>query len=271
MRTFVGILVFLSFGLSNAFATSIVAVRNNDEIVIGADSKTTLTSVGSGVGELGSITKCKIVQAGNLFFASAGIAGAGPAELPGDVDPDFDLKEIIAEGLRGSGRIGDKVRNMEKLLVANLTLMAEEARQDNAAFFLARFVKHPAHTIIVGGFDDGELVLMIRTFSLIISPTGSLSFEIGRFACPGDCQKPIITILEGQTEAIRKYLQQHKLFMYYADPVTAVRDLVGLEISDDPSFVGPPIDILRLTKKGVEWIQRKPLCPDIQKWSFPES
>lgn len=267
MRNLIGILVFLSLGSSAAFATSIVAVRDSDEIVIGADSKTTLTPTGSGAGGSGSIVRCKIVQAGDLFFASAGAAGLGPAGLSGDVDPDFDLKAIIAEGLRGDGGIADKVSNMEKLLVTNLARIAEEARKDNAGFLMERFTKSPAHTIIVGGLENGEPVLMVRTFRMVISPSGSRSFVIGRFDCPGDCQASFITIFEGRTEAIRKYLKEHRLFLHYADPVTAVRDLVGIEISKDPSSVGPPVDILRLTKKGAEWIQKKPLCPEIKKTS----
>ncbi len=264
MRILVSILVFLSLGYSTAFATSIVAVRDDDEIVIGADSRTTMVP-GSGGGVAGSITKCKIVQAGNLFFATAGSAGIGPAESPGDVYSEFDLRKIIAGALRGNSRIGDKVKDLETALVESLARIAENARQEDTAFFLKRFVMHPAQTIIVGGLDNGELVLMARTFRLVISPSGALSFEIGRFDCPGDCQEPLTTIFEGRTEAIREYLEQHKLFLYYADPVTAVRDLVGMEISADPFSVGPPIDILRLTKRGAEWIQRKPLCPDIKE------
>jgi hypothetical protein len=262
MRTLIVILVFLSLGFSTASATSVVAVLNNDEIVIGADSKTTLTTTGGEI-EPESVEKCKIVQTGNLFFASAGSAGIGAAALNGDVDPKFDLKKSIAEGLRGGGGIAERVANLEKVLVADLTKIAEEARRDDAAFFLKRFVRHPVHTVIVGGIENGEPVLMVRTFSLIISPSGYLSFEIGRFNCPGDCRTSFITIFEGQTEAIRDYLKDHGLFLHFANPVTAVRDLVGLEISKDSSSVGPPIDILRLTKKGAEWVQRKPLCPDI--------
>jgi hypothetical protein len=269
MRIIAGILVILFLTSSTAFATSIVAVKDSDVIVIGADSKTTLTSAGSGIGEAGSILKCKIVQAGNLFFASAGYAGIIQAGASGNVDPDFDLREIITRQLQGDGSIADKMGNLEKVLVANFTRIAEKARKENAAYFLTRFVRHPVHTIIVGGLDDGELVLMVRTFRLVISASGDLSFVIGRFSCPGDCQESVTTIFEGRSEAIRNYLEQHKLFLYFADPVTAVRDLVGLEISEDPSFVGPPIDILRLTRKGVEWIQRKPLCPDIQENPLP--
>ena len=270
MRTLISIFVFLFLLSSAASATSVVAVRNDDEIVIGADSKTTLTPV-SGAGKPESIAKCKIVQTGDLFFASAGSAGIGQAELRGYADPEYNMKDVIAQGLRGNGNIAERVGNLERVLVANLTQIAEKVRQDNAAFFLERFVKNPVHTVIIVGPDDGELVLMVRTFRLIISPSGSLSFQIGRFACPGDCRTSFITIFEGQTGAIRNYLQDHALFLYFADPVAAVRDLVELEISKDPSSVGPPVDILRLTKKGAEWVQKKPLCPDIQKTSTPLS
>ncbi len=263
MRILSIIFVLLSF-VSSAFATSIVAVMNNDEIVIGADSKSTLTLAGGGKGDPESITKCKIVQAGDLFFASAGSAGLGSIGAGGAVDREFDIKETIARGLQVRGGIDEKVRNLEKVLAADLARVAEKARQDNFAFFLRRFARQPVHTVIIGGLDNGELVLRVRTFRPIISPSGSLSFDIGRYACPGDCQSPFITIFEGQTEAIRNYLQDHVLFLHFVDPITAVRDLVKLEIATDPSSVGPPVDILRLTKNGVKWVQRKPLCPDIQ-------
>ncbi len=268
MRILSIIFTLLSFS-SSAFATSIVAVMNNDEIVIGADSKSTLTPTGGrGKSDPESITKCKIVQAGNLFFASAGSAGLGPIGAGGAVDREFDIKETIARGLLVRGGIDEKVRNLEKALVADLSRVAEKARQDNFAFFLERFVNQPVHTVIVGGLDNGELVLRVRTFRLIVSPSGSLSFEIERFDCPGDCRSSFIAIFEGQTEAIRNYLQDHVLFLHFADPITAVRDLVKLEIATDPSSVGPPVDILRLTKKSVKWVQRKPLCPDIQTMSI---
>jgi hypothetical protein len=264
MRTLVSILAFLLFGLSTASATSVVAVLNDDEIVIGADSKTTLIRAGRVTGDPESVAKCKIVQTGDLFFASAGSAGIGPAWSNGAADPEFDLKETIVGGLMGNGGIAERVGNLEKVLVADLTRIAEEARRENAAFFVQRFIRHPVHTVIVGGLENGKPVLMVRTFRLITSASGSLSFEVGRFACPGDCRTSFITIFEGQTGAIRDYLQEHELFLFFADPVTAVRDLVALEISKDPSSVGPPIDILRLTKKGAEWVQKKPLCPDIE-------
>lgn len=259
----ISIFIIMSLLSSTAFATSIVAVRNNDEIVIGADSKTTLISAFS-VEDPKGISKCKIVQTGNIFFASAGSVGIGPAGVPGNIEPALDMREIVAKGLEGEGRIADKVDGLEKILVASLSQIAEKARQENAVFFMERFAKYPIHSVIVVGLDNEELVLLVRTFTLIISPSGSLSFDIGRFACPGDCPESFIIIFAGQTGAIRQYLQKNMYFRSHTDFTTAVRDLVELEISKEPSFVGAPVDILRLTKQGAEWIQRKSLCPDIR-------
>lgn len=260
----ISIFIIMFLISSTAFATSIVAVRNNNEIVIGADSKTSLTPMLNSVGDPKSIAKCKIVQVGNIFFASAGFAGIGTEKFPGNIDPEFNLEEIIVNALKGKWSIADKLNNLEKILVANLSQIAEKARLENAAFFVDRFVKYPMYSIIVAGSDNEELILMARTFKLIISPSGSLTFDIRRFDCPGDCEESFITIFAGRTEAIRKFLHENEGFLFHTDAATAIRNLVELEISKDPSFVGPPIDILRLTRKGAEWIKRKSLCPDIQ-------
>jgi hypothetical protein len=264
MRSVISCIFIVLLLPSGVCATSVVAVRNNDEIVIGADSKTTLTRVNYNLREPDGIAKCKIVQAGNLFFASAGSAGIGPVDLPGYVDPAFNLKELITRGLGRDGDIGERVRNMEKVLLLNLTQIAEKVRKDNPVFFLQKFVQYPVHTIIIAGLEDEELILMVRTFRLVVPLSGDLSFEVGRFTCPGDCDASFITIFEGRTAAIRNYLYWNENFLYTTDPAVAVRALVEMEISEDPSTVGPPVDILRLTRRGAEWIQRKSLCPDIR-------
>lgn len=46
----------------------------------------------------------------------------------------------------------------------------------------------------------------------------------------------------------------------------AVRRLVQFAINECPEWCGEPIDILRVTSKGAEWIQRKQECPDIEAY-----
>ncbi len=249
---------------SAALATSIVAVRNSNEIVIGADSSTTLTR-SDGASE-GGMEKCKIVQAGRqeTFFASSGLAGIGPAKQPGSIYPAYDLKGLIARGLEGGGPVGARVDSLEKVLVLKLSQIAERASKDDAGFFVERFAGRQLFTVIIAAMDDGRPVLLARTFTLNVSSSG-FSFVIGRYACPGDCRAPSVTVFAGQTGGLRRYLRENGAIASGAGPVNLVRNLVEFEISRAPASVGPPVDILRLTGDGAEWIQKKSICPDIRK------
>ncbi len=71
----------------HASATTIVAVKTPSEIVIGADSKVTDT-----YGNAFSSQGCKIIQAGNLFFAYEGLAR--------DNRTGFDIARIAARALQ---------------------------------------------------------------------------------------------------------------------------------------------------------------------------
>jgi hypothetical protein len=43
-------------------------------------------------------------------------------------------------------------------------------------------------------------------------------------------------------------------------PVELVKELVELEIADKPDVVGPPIDVLQISKTDAVWKQRKQDC-----------
>lgn len=251
---------------ANALATSVVAVRNGDEIVLGADSSTTLTQLSDGMEVQKNMQKCKIVQAGNFFFASAGFAGIGPAraKIPGSIYPEFNLKRLIERELAGGGKTRDKMDELERLLAINLSRIAEKARREAPAFFVEKFIRHPLFSLVIAGIDDGRPVLFVMSFRLNAGASGVMTFDIDRYRCPGDCSSPDVAIFAGETGAIRRYLSRNADFSSMAGPVEMVRSLVELEISKAPSAVGPPVDILRLSADGPQWVQKKDLCPEIQ-------
>lgn len=258
-------IIFFLLAPVSAFSTSIVAVRSPGEIVIGADSSTTLTRIDNESENPKCMEKCKIVQAGDVFFASAGFAGVGPARRPGSIYPEFNLKKIIIKGLASKGTINAKLDNLEKTLVMELSGIAGKAKKDSPAFFVEKFARRPLFTLIIAGLEDGIPVLMVRTFRLKSLAEGAMSFDVERFSCPGDCRSPSIAIFAGETGAIRQYLSEKADVSSAFCPIDLVRNLVGLEISNAPSAVGPPVDILRLTGSGPEWIQKKAICPDIER------
>lgn len=63
----------------------------------------------------------------------------------------------------------------------------------------------------------------------------------------------------GKKRAIEQYLNQTSSDQKRR-PTELVRELVELEIADEPEIVGPPIDLLQISKTGAIWNQRKPDC-----------
>jgi hypothetical protein len=43
-----------------------------------------------------------------------------------------------------------------------------------------------------------------------------------------------------------------------------VRRLIEIEIAARGEYVGPPIDIVRISRNGAQWIQRKTECAELQ-------
>jgi hypothetical protein len=68
----------------------------------------------------------------------------------------------------------------------------------------------------------------------------------------------------GQNEAIKRFEKTNPNLLKDG-PVKAVRTLISIEIADKPNDVGPPIDVLHITKRGAEWIQKKPECTEKKK------
>ncbi len=66
----------------------------------------------------------------------------------------------------------------------------------------------------------------------------------------------------GKHEAIDRDLPK-KPGIWKNDPVEVVRELLQIEVASEPETVGPPIDILRITQRGSEWIQEKEICEDL--------
>jgi len=50
-----------------------------------------------------------------------------------------------------------------------------------------------------------------------------------------------------------------------------INEWITWEIINRGDIVGPPIDILRITKSGAEWIQHKKECPEIDNSFFKKA
>ena len=95
--------------------------------------------------------------------------------------------------------------------------------------------------------------------------------NVTKMDCPGLlCADGMGGNVLGESKAIKEYMANNPAsFNINSGPTFLVRKFLQIEIDDQqdkvPRKVGPPIDIIKVTKDGAEWIEHKKECPEIQK------
>jgi hypothetical protein len=232
--------------------TAIVAARSPDIVIIGADSKGVRGGNKSDI-----VSVCKVQQiAGVGFF----YAVAGPSVNP---PTHYDIDEIIRTAFHNEETLTEKVNRFERLIETPLSMTLEYIRRDNPAFYRQTFEggDRVALEIVFAGVENGTPTLILRAFT--IAHSDPISVRPYRRSCPGDCPTGIHVFYLGQKQAMFKFAASHpRLWDGKAESV--IEKLIQVAIADKPDEVGPPIDILGITKDGAQWVQRKKECPDIQ-------
>lgn len=239
---------------SHAAATTIVAVKTPGEIVIGADSKVTDT-----FGKAFANQACKIVQAGNLFYAYEGLAR--------DRRTGFDIVKIVNQSLqlKPGAAASEKVSILTGFVTSQLFAELLSLKQHDPATYREKieggqtFLK-----ILVAGFEGNRPLLFVRQFRAVAFGRGIIGVMVVPDDCLADCAGEIVIRSLGETAAIDGLPEETPGF-WTKGIVEGVRRLIETEIAARSEYVGPPVDILRIDKTGARWIQKKPSCPDIQR------
>jgi hypothetical protein len=240
---------FSIFSSNSAHATTIVVVRTANEIVIGADSKVTDT-YGNAVDK----QACKIIQVGNLAVAMEGFET--------DRQSGFSVPEIVktALQLKPSATANEKVSIMTGFLVSKLFAELMEVQRREPDSYGQKFVGGRVFLkIIIAGFEKGQPLVFVRSFRAVQFDPQNVGVSVLPDDCLNDCRGAIVTRFLGETEAIDGLPDETPGF-WQQGLVNGVRRLVETEIAARNEYDGPPIDILRLDKRGAQWIQRKPEC-----------
>ncbi len=254
------VLTLVTVALSTpARATTIVVLRTPDQIVVAGDSLSGLTRVRDSLTGIAGETKnsaCKIIRVGNVFFASSGIGS--------DSETGFDVREIArASGEESNGLL--TLQNFERVYLPSLAKELNFLRLANPAVYQKQSVENGPSAIVFFGFESGSTFFHARGYGASSSIFGeAVSVRtVSAFDCPGDnCpvkrDSRIANVNFGSSAAILRYLAP--LVVPEADLLTVANKLVELEITDNPSEVGGPIDILRVTKNGGCWIKHEKEC-----------
>lgn len=231
--------------------TAIVAVRTPTEIIVGADSKLTTTD--------GSIPElvCKIYQVGRVFFALAKYAGTRTN--------GFNVSDVAKEAIKDGGSIADIQTRFHCLIGTPLYRTAQAFKNEDPTGYYECFRDGSILDIVFFGFENQSPVLALSKLTPIFPPYGktmTVEFHNDMRGEDGDLGCALL----GQISAPGTLMKQQPDYVLNIGPAEAVHRLVRLAINECPEWCGEPIDILRVTSKGAEWIQRKQECPDIEPY-----
>ncbi len=269
MSSFRGTIIAFAFVLyycCTSEATTIVAIRAENGIFIGADSK----AGGS------PVKACKIFQSGNIFFAFSGhpTIKITLIEIPRKpVETKiFSIYEIVAEIAVAQAPINKKIEAFEATIRAVLPPIMESVRQNDLDHFCVEFFKGDKIILsaVIVGVVNNIPVLYGRQFKITTNCEEAViidvtSINLADHFVPGN----VDVILYGEHKAI---LEKKSDSNFDIDKIAEyINEWITWEIVDRPNIVGPPIDIVHITSKGAEWVQHKPECPEIDQSFFNHS
>lgn len=238
----------------SARATTVVVARTATEIVIGADSKVT-DPYGNDLNK----RACKIRQIGDLFIAIEG--------LQIDRQTGFSVPEIstAALQLKPTASAADKVSMLMGFLVSGLLVELSHLKTHEPETYFKKIEGGQLFLrIVVAGFEKGRPLVFVRSFRALQYNPG----QIGVAVIPDDCLEnckggPVVTRFLGESDAIEGLPEETPDF-WKTGLSDGVRRLVEIEIAARSEYVGPPIDIVRISPNGAQWIQKKTECSEGQ-------
>jgi hypothetical protein len=240
-NTLVFLLLLLSlFPASPAWPTSIVIIRTGHEIIIGADSRQSSLDQ-----SLPACTAQKIRQVGDIVVAASGIAG--------DDSLGFNVHRVVAEQVAAGVSMAEKIARVEAHLRAGLADLAAKARQYNPELYRTHISGKQLVSVVLSSFDKDVPLVIYRGFELEEKDDGSLEVSVIAHACPDECQDVFFYLFLGEREAIDRHLAATPGF-WMGGMAAGVRKLVELEMRDKPLTVGPPLQLVRLTREGAQWL-----------------
>jgi hypothetical protein len=242
-------LVIMALGAPVAEATIIIGIRTPDEVVIAADSMGTFQ--GFYPETTGPV--CKVFTVGGVGFAVGGLAKSPRG--------GFDAAAVVARALSGRRSLFQAVAAIEGELRIHIAQELERQRHEDPKFF-AKTVEGEdgsVASVLLGALEGDVPVAIAVGFKASYDPAGRISVSTSRLTCPGDCPSGVLTFYLGNRSPIAHYTGEHAQPLEMP-PVAAARFLAQLVIDARVPGVGPPIDVLVITKSGISWQALKEEC-----------
>jgi hypothetical protein len=228
-------LVALMIAAGAAAATSLAVIRTDTEIVIAADSRVTKLSSKDSMPDM-----CKVRQTGNAVAAFVGLVSSST----GRRTTSFDAVGTVDAILDGRGTLAEKAEKIKAALGGQLGKVlgsASRAVLDELNGFVLG--------VVIAGEDEEEQVLKLHYVQFTVGRVGGLASSIS--LCPGEgCPHGVVRIMAPPA---------HNLELR-TDGVHWAHDYVKSQIDRDLPTIGGPLQLVRLTHQGLNWIDQPLIC-----------
>jgi hypothetical protein len=245
-------LVLLRAGLG--MATTIVAIRSPDYVVLAADSQVTVASLDGNT----AVAECKIQEIGANFVGAAGYFRETPR--------GFSAFDIARKASNQGGDLMAIADRFERAALEPFKASVQRFRQDNPALFASYCNNRDCLEVAFVGQEGGINKLSVRCFR-VTTPAEQIVVEPShRLDCPGNCQAGAAEALLGIHENADALINRTPHFWMVKGIVAGIDQLIGTEVEANPGDVGLPISILTIDGSGPHWEPgHRGVCPDAKK------
>ena len=231
------ILLALTIGAGAAAATSLAVIRTSQEIVIAADSRVTDLHRDTIAPDM-----CKVRQTGNAIAAFVGLVSYSYSY--GGRATVFDAVGTVDAVLDESGTLAAKAEKIKTTLgdrLAKVLGTVSRVVLDKLNGFVLG--------VVIAGEDEEEPVLKLHYVQFTLGPGGALVSSI--FLCPGDaCPHGVLRLVAPPARDLD----------LRADGVHWARNYVQSQIDRDLPTIGGPLQLVRITHQGLNWIDLPLVC-----------
>jgi hypothetical protein len=235
------ITIFIFFLSTARSQTTVVVQSFANEIIVGADSYSYKIEREANSNKVDTtvIPRCKIYQFGTVHIAVVGYYGE---TVPNKIAQ-------ISSSIKGFDGISNHfATQFEQLLEDSLKLM----RSAQPTLFNQLAKDEKFSEVIFFGFENGKKRMFVLSFYVykITQTNIVVSHKVQK----------VNDYLTGHTcHTMQEYLSTVHHWTR-SSTVAEIERIIYTEAKYHPKEVGPPIDLVRVTPKGTEWIKRKAVC-----------
>jgi hypothetical protein len=233
------ILLLLIVSSGTAAATSLAAIRTGKEVVIAADSRVTSLLAGTSLPDV-----CKVRQTGNAIAAFVGLVSISSRKS----DPSFDAMVTVEGILDERGTLAAKAEKIRTTLGGQLDRVFERMLASASRATLNKLSGFLLG-VVIAGEDEDEPVLKMHYVQFTLGRGGAVVSSV--VLCPGDaCPQGVAVVVAPPSRDLG----------IRGDSVHWARGYVQSQIDRDVPTIGGPLQLVRITHQGLDWIDMPLVC-----------